>query len=176
MQLTSLKGCRLAIGSYPHFYYNATNGGGKASVLENNRINIKHIKFSPETFSIPPLNWRTTRFLGVPLPPGLKIKMYLDKLEGIINNETGEIILNFEARFILGILSIFQFPSLLVKTTLNTGKVKSNLHEETGSNLDSNGKTKLVGIAVIAPTNNNYLNLFLNLPTEALAILNCKIE
>ena len=174
MQLTSLKGCRLAIGSYPHFHYNATNGGGKGVVVNSNTKNIQHITFSPETFTIPPLDWRSTRVSAVPLPPGLTIKMYLNTLEGTINQETGEIILNFEARFMLQILYIFHFPSLSVKTTLNSGKVTSGRHEETGLNLQSNGKTKLVGVAVIPPTNNHCLNRFLNLPTEALAILNCK--
>ena len=175
MQLTSLEGCRLAIGSYPYCHYNATNGGGKASVTNSKRKNIQHIKFSPETFSIPPLSWRTTRFLALPLPPGLKIKMYLDNLEGTINQETGEIYLNFEARFILEILSIFHFPSLLVTTTLNTGKVTSGLKEESGQRLQRNGTTKLVGTAIIPTTNSHYLNRFLNLPTKAIAILNCKI-
>ncbi len=174
MQLTSLKGCRLAIGSYPHFHYNASNGGGKASIINNKTTNIQHIKFSPETFSIPPLTWQTTKFLSLPLPPGLEIKMYLETLEGTINQKTGEVILSFEASFILQILSIYRFPGLLVKTTLNSGKVKSSLHEETGINLQSNGKMKLVGVAIIPPTNNHYFNRFLNLPTEALAILNCR--
>ena len=100
--------------------------------------------------------------------------MNLANLEGTINQKTGEIILDFEASFILQTLSIFDFPSLSVKTTLTSGKVKSKLHEETGLNLQSNGTTKLVAIAVIPPTNNLYFNRFLNLPTEALAILNCK--
>ena len=68
--------------------------------------------------------------------------MSLDNLEGTINQETGEIILNFKAKFILEILSIFQFPSLLVNTTLTTGNVKSELHEESGISLQNNGKTK----------------------------------
>ena len=32
MQLKSLDGCRLKIGSYPRFSYNASGGGGKGTL------------------------------------------------------------------------------------------------------------------------------------------------
>ena len=52
MHLKSLDGCRLAIGKYPSFSYNAYGGGGKATLLPNQKkSNLLHINFSSKTFS-----------------------------------------------------------------------------------------------------------------------------
>ncbi len=175
MQLKSLDGCRLAIGSYPHFTYNAINGGGNAKVISGKEGNILKINFTPDKFSIPPLTFKTTKFLNLPLPPGLKIEMYMNKLEGTIDSKSGEVLLNFEARFILSILSIFEFPELFIKTTLETAFVKSSLFEEHGLKRQKDGKIILVGIAEVPVTGNKILDFFLDLPNEALAVLKCKI-
>ena len=100
MQLKSLDGCQLKIGKYPAFTYNAYGGGGKATLLPNQKNNLLHISFSSKTFSIPPLTSKTTRFLSLPLPPGFKIKMSMDKLEGTINKNSGEVLLKFESKFL----------------------------------------------------------------------------
>ncbi len=176
MYLKSLDGCRLAIGSYPPFDYDAKGGGGKGTLRPSDKNNILNLSFSSETFSIPPLTSRTTKFLSLPLPPGLKIEMYMDKLEGTINKNSGEILLRFESRFIFTIGSIFKFPDLLVKTSLQTGIVKGELHEEKGLVLQKNGEAKLVGISTIPPTRNKILDTFLGLPNEALAVLQCEIK
>ena len=176
MFLRSLKGCRLAIGSYPPFHYDATGGGGEATLLSIEKDNILHLRFSSTTFSIPPLNSQTTKFLSLPLPPGLKIKMCMDKLEGTVNKNTREVFLRFESRFIFSISSLFRFPDLIVKTSLETGKVKGRLNEEEGLILQDDGKTTLVGIAIIPSTGNQILDIFLGLPNEALAVLQCEIK
>ena len=176
MHLRSLDGCRLAIGSYPHFTYNATNGGGKATISSIEGDDIFHLKFLPKDFSIPPLTYQTTKFLNLPLPPGLRIEMHMHKLEGSINKTSGEVLLNFESEFLFSICSILKFPELLVKTKLETNSVKSSLFTEQGHILQKNGLIKLVGIAKIPITTNKFLNFFLGLPNEALAILNCKIS
>ena len=176
MNLRSLDGCQLAIGSYPYFEYDARGGGGKGSLIKTNKENLYQISFSSETFSIPPLTSRTTKFLKLPLPPGLKIEMLLDNLGGTINKDSGEILLNFESRFLFSIGPFFQFPDLIVKTSLKTGEVKSNLHKTKGLNLQDNGKAILVGIAVIPITGNKFLDFFLGLPNEALAKLICEIN
>ena len=124
MQLKSLDGCRLAIGKYPSFSYNAYGGGGKATLLPNQKRNLLHISFSPETFSIPPLTSQTTKFLSLPLPPGFKIKMYMEQLEGTIDQNSGQVLLKFESKFLFSIGAIVTFPHLTVKTILKTGKVK----------------------------------------------------
>ncbi len=176
MYLRSLDKCCLRIGSYPPFDYDATNGGGKAFTSSNDQSKIKYLSFDPNTFSIPPLTWRNTRFLTLPIPPGLKIEMLMDKLEGTLDITTGCLSLDFESRFVFSIFSIFSFPNLFVKTTLVTGRVISRLFEEEGMLLNKNGKTKLVGIAVVLPTGNRMLDVFLGLPNEALAVLNCEFK
>ena len=176
MQMKSLKGCRLKIGSYPAFNYNADGGGGKAIVLPSKQINLLKVRFSSRTFSIPPLTSRTTKFLSLPLPPGLKIEMSMDKLAGTINKHSGEVLLRFESKFLFSMGSIFKFPELIVNTLLTTGKVKGKSHEGQGQNIQKNGKTKLVGISTIPKTGNKFLDTFLDLPNEALAELKCEIK
>ena len=176
MQLKSLEGCRLKIGSYPPFSYNACGGGGKGKLLPNQTNNMLYLNFSSKTFSIPPLTSKTTKFLSLPLPPGFKIEMYMDKLEGTINKDSGEVLFKFESKFVLSIGAMITFPDLLVKTSLKTGKVKGKLHEGKGLVLQKNGKTKLVGISIIPPTGNKILDTFLGLPNEALAELQCELK
>ena len=176
MQLHSSKGCRLTIGSYPHFLYDASGGGGKAIIIETNERNIKYLKFCSKTFEIPSMNYKTTKFLGLPLPPGITIKMTMEKLEGTINQESGDINLNFQARFKLKFASFFQFPSLIVKSLLKTGKVNTITYDSVGVPLQKDGKTKLVGVTKIPKTSNSLLNSFLFLPTNALAELQCVLK
>ena len=176
MQLKSLEGCRLAIGKYPSFSYNAYGGGGKATLLTNRKSNLLHISFSSKTFSIPPLTSKTTKFLYLPLPPGFKIEMSMDQLEGTIDKNSGEVFLKFESKFHFSIGGMLKFPKLIVKTVLKTGKVKGKLHEGEGHVLQNNGTIKLVGISIIPKTGNKILDTFLGLPNEALAELKCEIK
>ena len=176
MHIKSLEGCRLRIGSYPTFSYNAYGGGGKGTLIPSQENNILHLRFSSKTFSIPPITSKTTKILSFPLPPAVKIKMSMEKLEGTINQTSGEVLLQFESKFIFSIGYMMQFPDLLVQTLLTTGKVKGKLHEGQGLKLQKNGKTKLVGISIIPPTGNKILDAFLGLPNEALAELQCEIK
>ena len=176
MYLRSLDKCCLRIGSYPSFDYDATSGGGPAFVHLKEQAKIKYLRFDSSTFLIPPLTCRNTRFLSLPIPPGLKIEMLMDKLEGTLDLTTGELLLDFESRFVFSIFSIFSFPNLLVKTSLVTGKVSSKYFEEEGMVINENGRIKLVGIAVVPPTGSQLLDIFLGLPNEALAILNCEFN
>ncbi len=176
MYLKSLKGCRLKIGLYPYFDYDARGGGGEGSLVQSDKDNILQVNFAPEKFSIPSLTSRTTKFASLPLPPGIKIEMTMDKLRGTIEKNSGQIVLRFESRFCFSLGSIIKFPDLLVNTSLQTGRVKGKLNEEQGYALQKDGKTKLVGISTILPTNNKILDSFLNLPNEALAVLQCEIK
>tara|TARA_B100000579_G_scaffold423274_1_gene426260 strand:+ start:398 stop:931 length:534 start_codon:yes stop_codon:yes gene_type:complete len=176
MELKSLDGCRLIIGSYPPFIYNAYGGGGKATLLPSQKNYIQCVRFTPKTFSIPPLNSKTTKFLSLPLPPGFKIEMSMDQLEGTIDKSSGKVLLQFESKFIFSIGTMIKFPNLIVKTSLTTGKVKGKSHEAEGRLLQNDGKTKLVGISIIPITGNKILDAFLDLPNEALAELQCEIK
>ena len=176
MELKSLEGCRLKIGKYPPFTYNAYGGGGKATLIPNQKNNLLHISFSSKTFSIPPLTSKTTRFLSLPLPPGFKIEMSMDQLEGTIDKNSGKVLLKFESKFLFSIGDILKFPNLIVKTLLKTGKVKGKLHKGEGFALQNDGTTKLVGISIIPKTGNTILDTFLSLPNEAMAELKCEIK
>ena len=176
MQLKSLEDCQLKIGSYPPFSYNASGGGGKGTLLPNQENNILYLNFSSKTFSIPPLTSKNTKFLSLPLPPGLKIEMSMDKLEGTINKSSGEILFKFESRFVFSIAGLIKFPDLLVKTLLETGQVTGQLHQGNGLALQKNGRVTLVGVSIIPPTGNKILDTFLGLPNEALAELQCEIK
>ena len=100
----------------------------------------------------------------------------MDKLEGTIEDLSGDISFNFEARFVFTIWPVFRFPDLIVKSFLTTGKISTDLHQAEGIVLQENGRTKLVGVAIIPPTGNKLLDFFLGLPNEALAILQCEIK
>ena len=176
MELKSLKGCRLKIGSYPAFAYNATGGGGQAKLLTSKKNNILYLEFSSRAFAIPPLTSKTTKFLSFPFPPGLKIEMFMDKLEGTIETNSGDALFKFESKFVFSIGTVTKFPDLLVKTSLTTGKVQGKLHEAKGLPIQKDGKAKLVGVSIIPPTQNIILDTFLGLPNEALAELECEIK
>ena len=176
MKLKSLDGCRLKIGKYPPFTYNAYGGGGKAKFLTNQKSHLLSISFSSKSFAIPPLTSKTTKFLFFPLPPCFKIEMSMDKLEGTIDQNSGKVSLTFESKFLFSIGTMLKFPELIVKTLLKTGKVKSKLHYGEGLPLQDNGTTKLVGISIIPKTGNKILDTFLGLPNEALAELQCEIK
>ncbi len=62
------------------------------------------------------------------------------------------------------------------ETSTSTGTVKGNLHQGNGIILQKDGKTKLVGISIIPQTGNTILDIFLGLPSEALAELQCEIK
>ena len=102
--------------------------------------------------------------------------MSMDKLKGSIDKNSGEVLLEFESKFVLKIGAMIKFPDLLVKTTLETGRVQGELHEGNGVTVQKNGKAKLVGIAMIPPTGNKILDAFLDLPNEAIAELQCEIK
>ena len=173
IRLNSLDNCQLSIGSFPPFIYNAIGGGGNASISSSSQGNDLYMKFQPDKFLIPPLNWKTTKVFSLPMPPGLNISIIMEKLEGSINNKNGDILLDFEAKFVFTIWPTWQFPDLIVKTYLGTKKVKSKLYNIEGKTLNKNGRATLVGIARILPTGNNLLDSFLGLPNEALAVLEC---
>ena len=101
--------------------------------------------------------------------------MYLETLEGDIEKSTGNISLEFKSKFLCSLFSLFRFPALIVNTTLSNKKVCSKRHRVEGRAIQNNGASTLVGIATIEPTGNKLLDLFLLLPNEALAILECEI-
>lgn len=177
--LDTLSGCELVIGGYPRFRYNATGGRAlaEASAAEDGALQLS---FDPSQTRIPDLCGRTTRFLGLPLPPGLRIAIAAERLKGLVEPGSGSVQLQFEARFrfeiqLAGALR-YRAPDLLVTTNLTTAAIQSRRHRRQGCPLDSDGRGRLVGTAMIAPCGEPWLDRFLGLPDEALAVLDVRLS
>lgn len=171
LELHTQAGCGLAIGRYPRFRYDARGGSGRATCSPVD--DTLEIAFAPAELSIPPLNWRTTRVLGLPLPPGLQITIEPLTLAGQLVPASGAVTLRFEARFHCSWGGLYQPPPLLVSTDLTTGSVAGQRHRAEGTPLDASGQGCLVGVARVPPSGDRWLDGFLGLPDDALAVLRC---
>jgi hypothetical protein len=179
-QLITLAGCQLAIGRYPRFTYNASGGGGiSASSGVVDPGDTTPLRFDADQLRIPPLTWRTTRVLGLPLPPGLSITIVPEFLHGAFDPADQRIRLQFRARFrfrlAAGDVCLYAAPDLLVDTTLQSGACQGQRHRAIGRPRGGDGAACLVGIARVAPTGDAWLDRFLGLPDEALAKLHCRL-
>ena len=176
LQLQTLAGCGLAIGRYPRFGYDASGGGGRAALGLHDRGGWQPLSFAACGLTIPALSWRTTRFLGLPLPPGLSIAVHPERLNGRWQPATGALELQFDARFRFALANLYQAPDLIVRTQLTTREVRGLRHSAQGQPLDGMGQALLVGIATVQPTGEAWLDRFLGLPDEALAQLRCRLQ
>lgn len=94
VKFRTLSACKLGISIYPDFEYNAEGGkgtGSGAKVAESNLSDEVSVSFDLETLYIPPLKSVTTKFLGLPLPPFLKIDIVPELFSGSINQESGQV-------------------------------------------------------------------------------------
>ena len=180
VRLHTMAGCRLAIGRYPAFRYDGHGGGGPGFVDASAAGDSPALRFPPETLSIPPLTGVTTRFLGLPLPPGLSIAIAAEDLSGQWEQQSGAIALNFRARFrfraSLASRPIYAPPDLQIACTLTSGTAQGRRHSATGQPLADDGRARLVGVARVEPCGDALLDRFLGLPDEALAVLECQID
>jgi hypothetical protein len=178
-QLRTLSGCELVISGYPRFRYDAAGGGaqGTAQALSDGRWALH---FPADQVRIPPLNCHTGRFLGIPLPPGLQIAIEPQQLEGYFDPGSGALELSFQARFRLQLLlagrELYSAPNLLVKTQLSSAGVSSSRHQLRGKPLQGSSPGELVGVAEVPPCGAAWLDRFLGLPDEALAVLACSLS
>ncbi len=174
LQLTTMAGCGLAIGAYPRFSYDARGGGG-IGVLGEPGEHGRRLQFNPQQLRIPPLSWRSTRVLGLPLPPGLTISIEPQQLSGELDSQRGALNLRFRARFHCSALGIYRPAALAIDTELGTGAVSSRRHHCRGMALDAAGEGLLVGVAQVPASGDPWLDRFLGLPDEALAVLRCRL-
>jgi len=175
LELATLAGCGLAIGPYPRFVYDASGGGGWAAPAVPDGDGVQPLVFDPAALCIPALNSRTTSLLGLPLPPGLEIAIAPEYLAGTLAPESGELELQFRARFRFRIGRFYRAPDLLIDTTLSTGALRSRRHRAQGHGLNASGEALMVGVATVAPSGDPWLDRFLGLPDEALALLRCRL-
>jgi hypothetical protein len=174
--LTTLQECSLAIGRYPRFRYDARGGGGSGATPEWCDGGLQPLHFDPHQVRIPDLDRRSTRLLGLPLPPGVAIAIEPQQLEGELDPSSGALRLRFEAAFRLRLGPWCRPPQLQVSTELLTGPVRGRRHQAVGQPLDQRGRAVLVGVALVQPSGDAWLDRFLGLPDEALAILSCRLQ
>jgi hypothetical protein len=174
LQLLTEAGCGLVIGRYPRFRYDARGGGGPAELGAPDGEGWQTLVFDPATLQIPALTSRTTRFLGLPLPPGLAIAVHPEQLDGRWQPATGAVELLFRSRFRFSVAGLYQAPDLIVQTQLVTGQVRGQRHRAQGQPLDALGQGLLVGVATVQPTGEAWFDRFLGLPEEALALMRCR--
>ncbi|KAF3433039.1 hypothetical protein FNV43_RR24141 [Rhamnella rubrinervis] len=179
VKFKTLKACKLGIAQYPDFEYNAEGGTGTGSgtnVTESSLNNEILVSFDLKTVYIPPLTSATTKFLGLPLPPFLKIDIVPELFQGRISKESGKVDLEFKAKFWFSVGSVYKALPLLVETVLTSEESIGTKRSGRGERLDEQGKCRLVGVATVDPIDDFLMNSFLGLPTECLADLNAAIS
>ncbi|XP_052185443.1 uncharacterized protein LOC127797027 isoform X1 [Diospyros lotus] len=184
VEFKTLGGCKLGISRYPDFEYDARggtgtgSGRGKRAAANSDLVGeVLSVSFDTKTLYIPPLMSSTTRFLGLPLPPFLKIDVVPDLFRGTIDRKSGQVDLEFRAKFWFSVGSIYRAPPLLVETVLTSEESsKGGLRSGKGERLDEEGKCRLVGVATVDAIDDFLMDSFLSLPTECLASLNAQIS
>lgn len=188
LRLSTAAGCSLAIGGYPRFLYDARGGGGDGWLTawggpggdgEGRGDGPLACRFPPEHLVIPPLNWRSCRLLGLPLPPGLQIRIEPQRLEGWLDPAQGALQLDFLARFHFS-AGPYRPAPLRVEAVLGTGPATPAVHPRWGAlegqALDGAGYGLLVGVARVPPSGDPWLDRWLGLPGEALAQLRFRLS
>lgn len=84
--------------------------------------------------------------------------------------------MEFTANFLFSVGSLYRAPPLVVNTLLTTETTAGRLRGGQGRRLDSEGKCKLVGVAPLDRIQDAFMNAFLTLPTECLAIMEAQFN
>lgn len=175
VKFNTLGSCKLGISRYPDFDYNAEGGTGRGIGKRVSEDEIS-VEFDLETLYIPPLNTSTTKFLGLPLPPFLRIDIAPELFRGTINKESGKVDLEFKSKFWFSVGSVYRAPALLVETVLTSEESIGTIRRGKGEKLGETGRCKLVGVATVQPIDDFFMDSFLRLPTECLASLNAIVS
>lgn len=179
LQLLTHAECCLAIGPYPRFQYDARGGGGFSQTAQVDGSGRCNLNFSPADLRIPPLDTVTTRILGLPLPPGLRIEIQPEQLNGWFEQSSGRFELYFEARFQCSVGRLYKPAPLKVKSVLSTAAIGTEPHPRwgnlVGQPLNGTGAGVLVGVAAVPASGDPWIDRFLGLPGEALAVLRCSL-
>uniref|UniRef100_A0A1J3I3K9 Uncharacterized protein n=1 Tax=Noccaea caerulescens TaxID=107243 RepID=A0A1J3I3K9_NOCCA len=174
---------KLGISRYPDFEYSPRGGSGAGTARkidgDQNRASESELSacFDVGTLYIPPLTSQTTKFLGFPLPPFLKIDISPEVFEGTIDPESGKVELEFTAKFCFTAgVGLYRAPALVVKTVLTTEESIGERKKGRGERMDGEGKCRLVGVAKVETVDDWFMNTFLSLPAECLADLQAVIS
>ncbi|CAH2043900.1 unnamed protein product [Thlaspi arvense] len=174
---------KLGISRYPDFEYSPRGGSGTGAARkiiggDNNASNSElSVSFDVGTLYIPSLTSQTTKFLGFPLPPFLKIDISPEFFQGTVDPESGKVELEFTAKFCFTAGGgIYRAPALEVKTVLTTEESIGESKRGRGERMDGEGKCRLVGVAKVETVDDLFMNTFLSLPAECLADLQAVIS
>lgn len=174
--LNTLSDCQLAVSRYPTFAYNALGGGGLGRVVEDNG-DVLVVCWDAESLQIPSIKSNTSSVLGIPIPPPLDISIVPRTLRGTINKVTGQTDLEFLATFEFTAGPLYKASPLIVQTNLTSEISSGELLSGKGQRLTADGHLKLVGVARVPKTGDDpFLDTFLMLPTDALAVLSAEIK
>jgi hypothetical protein len=182
-------GCKLAIAVYPAFTYDASGGGGTAVASPASAPDpplppsvpppppgALALTFDPARVAIPALNWRTARFLGLPLPPGLEIAIRPVRLAGWVDRASGRVALGFDANFYFSAFGVYRPPPIPVETLLSTEAVAGVQLSGAGTRMDpATGSVRLAGVSRV-PLNDAFVSWFLMLPADCLAEMDASFE
>lgn len=158
---------------YPRFRYNAVGGGGWGTVTNLGDGKL-HLNFDTSVLIIPDMSYRTATLMGLlPIPPPLNIAIKPRSLEGVLDQVTGEVNLNFESEFYFTAGPIYQPPALKIRTVLTTEGTQGRTLSATGQRLVGNSGV-LVGTATVERTGDGLMDNFLQLPADALAVMSCE--
>lgn len=94
VKFKTLGASKLGISRYPDFVYNAEGGTGSGTatrISETDSDGEVCVDFDVKELYIPPLSTATTKFLGLPLPPFLRIDIVPETFQGRINQESGKV-------------------------------------------------------------------------------------
>lgn len=100
----------------------------------------------------------------------------LQRLEGTLDPATGRVDLDFLASFEFTAGPLYTAAPLTVATTLTTETSEGVLQRGTGERLAADGHAKLVGVARVPTTGDSFLDTFLMLPTDCLAVLSAELK
>eukprot|EP01025_Chloroclados_australasicus_P027430 TRINITY_DN271_c1_g1_i1.p2 TRINITY_DN271_c1_g1~~TRINITY_DN271_c1_g1_i1.p2 ORF type:complete len:213 (-),score=24.52 TRINITY_DN271_c1_g1_i1:287-925(-) len=176
ISLKTLRNCELAISWFPRFNYNAVGGGCLGYAEMQSQTSYKYnVYFDPNDVIIPDLNWSTTKILGLPLPPLIRIGIRPQKFEGWWEKASGQAEMNLVAEFDCCIADIYKSPPLLVSVPLTTEQAQGEMHSGSGRFVQQ-GRGRLAGITVVPKTGDLFVDTLLSLPTEALAFMEVELE
>ena len=164
---------------------------------------LVHLCFDVKTFEGPPVWGKTTKVFGVvPLPPGIRIDIVPLKLEGWLDVTTGACDLDFDAEFRGSIFGedVIKLPPMSIRSPMTTGETKGAFKAARGKRFTKvtevaragpGGAThpcgggrpgdlaELVAIARVPKVSGPWdwlMNALLLLPTDALAVLPCRLR
>ncbi|GFR50830.1 hypothetical protein Agub_g13103 [Astrephomene gubernaculifera] len=176
VRLKTRQDCELAVSFYPRFSYNGIGGGGWGTVTDLGAGKL-HLNFDTSVLVIPDMSYRTAMLAGLlPIPPPLNIAIRPVSLEGVLDQATGEVNLNFECAFYFTAGPVYQPPGLKIRTVLTTESTRGTHLSASGRRLSSGGAGVLVGTATVDRTGDLFMDNFLQLPNDALAVMSCEFE